>query len=78
MKINPTISATHPASAVGQSHQTELRGKPKTERIGRKTYDALMALLTEEQESPTSPLGVFVANSTKRDLKRKMESIILP
>lgn len=59
-------------------NSTEVRGKPSQKRVGRETYDALMALLVTTQESPTSPIGVFVANSTKRDLKRQMESLIQP
>ena len=37
-------------------------------RIGRDAYDTLVGMLATVPESPTTPLGVFVANSTKRDL----------
>ena len=72
--VNPRLAA---AMGVSQ-RETKIKGAPTTKRVGRETYDALMSLLSEEREGPTTPLGVFVANSTKRNLKRQMESIILP
>lgn len=63
----------------GQSDAPKsLRGAPDTHRIGVKAYETLMGLLAEEPESPTSPLGVFVANSTKRALRRQIEATIKP
>lgn len=49
-----------------------------TYRIGREAFDTLMGLLAEDQETPTTPLGVFVANSTKRNLKHKIEVLFKP
>lgn len=66
------------ARRAGLHSDREVKGKPTQKHVGRETYDALMALMEPVQESPTSPLGVFVANSTKRDLKRQMESLIRP
>ncbi|AHN84653.1 hypothetical protein PV_002 (endogenous virus) [Gutovirus Vc1] len=55
-----------------------MKGKPKQKRIGREAYDTLMGLLAEAPESPTTPVGVFVANSTKRSLKRQVEELFTP
>lgn len=64
-------------SLTGSGH-SNVRGKPEKSRVGRKTYDALMGILAEEPETSTSPIGVYVANSTKRKLKKQMEELILP
>lgn len=74
------MSDTPPSLArrAGLHSDKEVKGKPTQKHVGRETYDALMALTAPVPESPTSPLGVFVANSTKRDLKRQMESLIRP
>lgn len=55
-----------------------LTGKPTTHHIGQKAYDALLSLLSEVQEKHDSPLGLFVANSTKRDIKQKLKGVIEP
>ncbi|AWD90751.1 hypothetical protein [Pseudomonas phage Alpheus] len=57
---------------------TGLRGAPKVQRIGREAYETLMGFLSEDTESPTSALGVFVANSTKRALRRQIEAHFKP
>lgn len=44
-------------------------------RIGRDVFDTLMGLLAEDSETPTTPYGVLVANSTKRKLKREIEAL---
>lgn len=63
----------------GQSHEpSSLRGAPQVQRIGREAYETLMRFLAEDPESPTSPLGTFVANSTKRALKRQIEATFKP
>ena len=58
--------------------QRSLKGKPTTHHIGQKAYEALLSLLSEEQERHDSPLGLFVANSTKRDIKQKLKGVIEP
>ncbi|QPB07319.1 hypothetical protein [Pseudomonas phage BUCT553] len=37
-----------------------------------------MSFLSEDTETPTSALGVFVANSTKRALRRQIEAVFKP
>lgn len=56
----------------------KVRGAPEKERIGRAAYDKLISLLSEEQEVSTSPLGVFVANSTKRKIRSQFEGLFQP
>lgn len=55
-----------------------VRGQPKPQRIGREAFETLMRLLAEESETPTTSLGVFVANSTKRALRRQIEAQFTP
>ncbi|APU00177.1 hypothetical protein HOR54_gp40 [Vibrio phage Vp670] len=52
--------------------------RPQKKRIGREAFDTLMGLLAEDSESPTTPYGVLVANSTKRNLKKQIEDIFEP
>lgn len=56
----------------------KVRGAPEKERIGRDAYDKLISLLSEEQEDSASPLGVFVANSTKRKIRSQFEGLFQP
>lgn len=58
--------------------ETNVRGKKEQQRIGREAYDTLMSLMAEAPETPTTQLGVFVANSTKRNLKLQIESLFKP
>lgn len=58
--------------------ETNIKGKPSKKRIGREAYDTLIGLLAEAPETSTTPLGVFVANSTKRNLKRQVEELFQP
>ncbi|QZI86130.1 hypothetical protein PODOV006v2_p0036 [Vibrio phage 15E36.1] len=58
--------------------ETTIKGKPKQQRIGRDAYDSLMGLLAEAPESPTTHHGVFIANSTKRTLRKQIEELFLP
>lgn len=51
---------------------------PKPERIGRKAFDTLMSLLAEDPETPVTAHGIFIANSTKRKLKKQIEGLFLP
>ena len=55
-----------------------LVGAPRATRIGREAYDTLMGLLSEDTETPTTPYGVLVANSTKRQLRKKVETLFQP
>lgn len=57
---------------------TKVKGKPVQRRIGRDAYDTLMKLLSLEDEFPTTPLGTFVANSTKRKLRKEIEDYFAP
>lgn len=63
-------------SAPAQS--SGLRGAPERQRIGEKAYETLMSFLSEATETPTSDLGTFVANSTKRALRRQIEATFKP
>ena len=56
----------------------EVKGKPSQQRIGQQAYDTLMSLLSEGTETPTTPFGVLVANSTKRNLRKQIEEIFQP
>lgn len=58
--------------------ETKVKGKKSKTRIGREAYDTLMGLLAEDRETPTTELGTFVANSTKRNLKIQIESLFVP
>ncbi len=58
--------------------ETTIKGKPKQQRIGRDAYDTLMSLVSEDSETPTTPYGVLIANSTKRNLRKQIESMFLP
>lgn len=75
-------SSTLPPSLRGEQprnpQQTQLRGKPKVTRIGSDAFDALMRLVAEDPETPTSPLGTFVANSTKRLLAKQIKELLAP
>lgn len=55
----------------------EVKSK-EPKRIGRDVYDALMELLVEETERPTTPLGTFVANSTKREIRARINVLFRP
>lgn len=77
------ITSRNPArdGDVSQRETTSVgktRGAPEKERIGRATYDKLLSLLSEEREDSTSPLGVFVANSTKRKIRSQFEGLFQP
>lgn len=67
-----------PSTQQVSQRETTVKGKPTKKRIGREAYDTLMGLLAEAPESPTTPVGVFVANSTKRNLKRQVEELFTP
>lgn len=56
----------------------QLKGRPEPVRIGRKAYDTLMGLLSEVTESPVTPYGVLIDNSTKRNLRRQIEELFKP
>ncbi len=58
--------------------ETQLKGKPKQQRIGRDAYDSLMGLLSLDTETPTTPYGVLIANSTKRTLRKQIEEMFQP
>lgn len=55
-----------------------VKGKPKQKHLGRDAYETLLSLLVEDTETPLTPHGVFIANSTKRNLKRQVEEIFQP
>uniref|UniRef100_A0AAU6W0X9 Uncharacterized protein n=1 Tax=Pseudomonas phage Ulitu01 TaxID=3138550 RepID=A0AAU6W0X9_9CAUD len=67
-----------PSMRSGHSESSPVRGAPKVQRIGAEAYDTLMGFLSEDTESPTAPLGLFVANSTKRALRRQIEAVFKP
>lgn len=67
-----TYEAAMASSAEGNSV------RPQKKRIGREAYDTLMGLLAEDSESPTTPYGVLVANSTKRNLRKQIEDLLQP
>lgn len=76
--ITSNPNGTHlPSQSVSQ-RETRVKGKKEVSRIGRDAYDTLVGLLAEEPETPTTPLGVFVANSTKRNLLKQIESLFKP
>ncbi len=58
--------------------ETQVRGKPAKIQLGRDAYETLLGLMAEAPEDPTTPLGVFVANSTKRILKKQIEEVFVP
>lgn len=61
-----------------QHFEAGIKGKPTTTKLGKGAYETLISLFSEERETSTSPLGVFVANSTKRNLLRQIEEIFKP
>lgn len=67
-----------PSMRSGHSESSPVRGAPKVQRIGAEAYETLMSFLSEDTETPTSALGVFVANSTKRALRRQIEAVFKP
>ncbi|ATW58185.1 hypothetical protein HOS47_gp26 [Pseudomonas phage uligo] len=75
-------SSTLPPSLRGNSdaapNSNSVRGKPKLTRIGTEAFDALMCLMAEDPETPTTHHGVFVANSTKRLLVRQIRELLAP
>ena len=62
---------------VANSH-VSVKGKPDTMRLGREAYDTLMSLLSEDTETPTTPYGVLLANSTKRNIRKQVEDLFKP
>lgn len=58
--------------------ETTIKGKPKQQRIGREAYDSLMSLLSLDTETPATPYGVLIANSTKRNLLMQIEELFQP
>lgn len=73
--LSPSMRSSGVSPEAGSN---SLRGAPKTTRIGAEAFDTLMSFLAEDPEAPTSALGTFVANSTKRDIKRKIEATFKP
>ena len=69
-------AALHPQAQ--NTGATSVKGQPKQSRLGREAYDTLMGLLSEDTESPTTPYGVLIANSTKRNLKKQVERLFQP
>ena len=65
-------------SLTNTSPQAGLKGKPEKKRIGREAFDTLLGLLAEDSESPTTPYGVLLANSTKRNLRKQIEDLFQP
>lgn len=55
-----------------------VKGAPAKKRIGREVYDTLTSLLAEVPETPTTHLGVFVANSTKREIRKQIDGLFEP
>ena len=43
--------------------------------INKAAHNQLMSILTEANETPTSAHGVFIANSTIRDIKAKINNL---
>lgn len=73
---NPARAALDKAQV---SHcETKVKGKKELNRIGRDSYDTLMSLLSEDRETPETPYGVLIANSTKRNLRKQIESLFIP
>lgn len=68
------------ASATNKvSHrETSMAGKPTQKRVGRDVFDTLMKLTAEDHESPMTPYGVLIANSTKRNLRKQIGELFLP
>ncbi len=60
------------------SQRETLKGKPKQSRVGREAYDTLMGLLALDTETPTTHHGVYIANSTKRNLRMQIEELFQP
>lgn len=52
--------------------------QPEPKRIGRDAYETLMGLLAEDRETPTTPYGVLLANSTKRNIRKSVEALLIP
>lgn len=77
---DPTKPRVEQLERIGTLDKQESRSKlsPSKKRIGREAYDTLMGLLSEGTETPTTPYGVLVANSTKRSLRKQIESIFEP
>lgn len=77
---DPTKHRTEHLERIGALAKPESRSKlsPSKKRIGREAYDTLMGLLSEDTETPTTPYGVLVANSTKRSLRKQIEDIFEP
>lgn len=52
--------------------------KKEPTRLGKENFDTLVGLFAEEAETAVTPLGVYVANSTKRKLKQQVEALFRP
>ncbi len=65
-------------SSVSQCETNNVKGKPTVKSIGRNAYDTLMGLLSVDTETPTTPYGVLIANSTKRNLKKQVKELFKP
>lgn len=52
--------------------------KKERVRLGKENFDTLVGLFAEEAETADSPIGVYVANSTKRKLKQQVEALFRP
>lgn len=53
-------------------------GVDNRHRVGAKAYKDIMDVLVLLDENPCSELGLFVSNSTKRDIKSRLERVIRP
>lgn len=76
-KFNHIVSKNR-TTAEATLQTTNVKGKPECIRLGKEAFDTLTALLALEQEYSTSTLGVFVANSTKRNILRQVEELFKP
>lgn len=45
------------------------RGKPT---LNKESYEILLGIFAEDKETPSTEIGVFIANSTKRSIKEKV------
>ena len=75
---SPTRSTKSTLTNNVSQRETTIKGKPSNTRIGREAYDSLMSLLSLDTETPTTPYGVLIANSTKRNLRMQIEELFKP
>ena len=81
IKSQPRVNALLPEelrSNVSQRETSTSIGRPKQHRLGKDAFETLMGLLSEDNETPSTPYGILLANSTKRNLRKQIREVFIP